>query len=262
MSKAALNRYRRAEVGFVWQQSARNLIPYLNAQENVELPLTLAGQTGKIKRKRAEELLEAVNLADRRRHQLAQLSGGEQQRVAIAVSLANNPLLLLADEPTGEVDSATAQTIYQTFRDLNRNLGLTILIVSHDPEIARQVGRVVAIRDGKVATETVRQATAPLASPHELQGDGQPPVETFAELVVLDSAGRLQVPKAYLEQYQINRRVQLEAVEGGILIKPAAQFDSRQSGDTAPAETLPPPKTRGPHGLLNPWRWFGKTKER
>ena len=260
MSKAALNRYRRAEVGFVWQQSARNLIPYLNAQENVELPLTLAGQTGKIKRKRAEELLEAVGLAGRRRHQLAQLSGGEQQRVAIAVSLANNPLLLLADEPTGEVDSATAQTIYQTFRDLNRELGVTILIVSHDPEIARQVNRVVAIRDGKVATETVRQSGESSATPHDMQGDGQPPLETFEELVVLDSAGRLQVPKIYLEQYHINRRVQLEAVEDGILIKPVAQSDSRQTGDTLPDEASPIPQTRGLRGLLSRRRWFGKSK--
>ena len=156
MSDAALNRYRRSKVGFVWQQASRNLIPYLSAVENVQLPMTLAGNSRGAKR-RATELLEMVGLGPRSHHGLRQLSGGEQQRVAIAVSLANSPTLLLADEPTGEVDSQTALSIYQTLQTLNRELGLTILIVSHDTGIARHVQRVVAIRDGKLASETVRQ---------------------------------------------------------------------------------------------------------
>lgn len=246
LSDVALDRYRRAKVGFVWQQKTRNLIPYLNAQANVELPLTLAGYSGPAKQKRAQELLDCVGLADRRAHLPASLSGGEQQRVAIAIALANNPVLLLADEPTGEVDSMTALTIYQTFKDLNRNLGLTILIVSHDPAIARHVERVVAIRDGKLATETLRQTAAkpngdnPVAEAHETA----PAEETFEELVVLDSAGRLQVPKEYLDHFQINRRVQLELLETGILIKPAGGSERRQNQEAGVEELITPGKPR------------------
>lgn len=229
LSDTALDTYRRSLVGFVWQQGARNLIPYLNAAENVELPMTLAGQTGREKRQRAEELLDAVGLAERRKHRLQELSGGEQQRVAIAVSLANNPRLLLADEPTGELDSATALTIYKTLQDLNQQFGLTILIVSHDITIARHVHRVVAIRDGKLATETMRQRAADGSG---TSSTAQPGVEhedmVLEELIVLDSAGRLQLPKEYIERCQIKSRVRLELTEdGGILIRPAG--DDRHS---------------------------------
>ncbi len=211
LSDLGLDHYRRSKVGFVWQQSSRNLVPYLSALENVLLPMTLAGAGGR-KRQRALELLEIVNLAERRYHLPVQMSGGEQQRAAIAVALANAPHLLLADEPTGEVDSATALTIYQTFQRLRQSLGLTIVIVSHDPGIARHVDRVVAIRDGKTATETVRQKVAMAESgPAEEE-------EILQELVVLDSAGRLQVPKDYLERFGIRGRVRLELAEEGILI--------------------------------------------
>jgi ABC-type lipoprotein export system ATPase subunit/bifunctional DNA-binding transcriptional regulator/antitoxin component of YhaV-PrlF toxin-antitoxin module len=225
MSDSALNRYRRNEVGFVWQQSARNLVPYLNAIENVQLPMTLSGQTGRKRRQRAEELLDVVGLADRRKHRIEQLSGGEQQRVAIAVALANNPKLLLADEPTGEVDSLTAQAIYQTLQELNRDFGLTTLIISHDPEIARQVNRVVSIRDGQLASETVRQVTKPVGSSNGSEAEASQAEEIFEELVVLDSAGRLQIPKELLEQFNIKGRAQLEIGEAGIIIKPALRSD-------------------------------------
>lgn len=229
MSNTALNRYRRTKVGFVWQQGARNLIPYLNAVENVSLPMTLAGQSGRKTRQRAEELLELVGLAARRHHYMRQLSGGEQQRVAIAVALANQPTILLADEPTGELDTATALLIYDVLQTLNRELGLTTLIVSHDPTIARHVQRVMAIRDGKTASETVRsvrraapvvpnghnRSTASEEEPLEEQFE-----EQFEELVVLDSAGRLQIPKEYLRELNIKGRVRIEMTEDGILIQP------------------------------------------
>jgi ABC-type lipoprotein export system ATPase subunit/bifunctional DNA-binding transcriptional regulator/antitoxin component of YhaV-PrlF toxin-antitoxin module len=264
MSDVALDRYSRAKVGFIWQQSARNLIPYMKAQANVELPLTLAGVTGRRKRRRAAELLELVGLGDRRRHQLAQLSGGEQQRVAIAVSLANDPVLLLGDEPTGEVDSTTALTIYDTLKTLNSELGLTILLVSHDPTISRHVQRVVAIRDGKMATETVRQTSAAAASNGNGESDEavEEVEEVFEELIVLDSAGRLQVPKDYLEQFNINRRVKLEVIEDGILIKPVSEADRRrQTEDTTStiAEMMEASKTKGLRGLLTRFRRGKKT---
>ncbi len=161
LTDVGLDHYRRSQVGFVWQQGARNLIPYLTAQENIEMPMTLVGRAGRERSQRAKDLLGMVGLVERRKHHLSELSGGEQQRVAIAVALANDPKLLLADEPTGEVDTNTAAVIYKIFQDLNRQLGLTTLIVSHDPTIARHVERVVAIRDGKLASETIRKPSQP-----------------------------------------------------------------------------------------------------
>ncbi|MEO8355505.1 MAG: ABC transporter ATP-binding protein [Chloroflexota bacterium] len=207
MNERAIDEYRRKTVGFVWQQGARNLIPYLTAAENIELPLTLSGQAGKAPRARALHLLDLVGLRERKDHRLEELSGGEQQRVAIAIALANDPKLLLADEPTGELDTATAQTIYDLLRDLNRQLGLTMVIVSHDPGIARHVDRVVAVRDGKLASETVRVQKHDSDEHH------------LVELAVLDSAGRLQIPREYLDEFNIKRRVLIETTAEGILIR-------------------------------------------
>jgi ABC-type lipoprotein export system ATPase subunit len=229
LSETARNHYQQTKVGFVWQQTSRNLIPYLTAQENIELPMTMAGlSSARQKRAWSAELLQAVGLYERRKHHLAQLSGGEQQRVAIAVSLANKPVLLLGDEPTGEVDSATAQTILDTFRRLGEQMDLTIVIVTHDPRLAGQVDRVVAIRDGKISTETVRKVnptepdlgSRPPAA--EAAPAPQPEAATYHEYVVLDSAGRLQVPRELLENLGIGKRAQLETGEGCIIIRPAA----------------------------------------
>jgi putative ABC transport system ATP-binding protein len=254
MSDLALDRYRRSKVGFVWQQGSRNLIPYLSALENVELPMTLAGAAGRKVRERADTLLAAVELTERRHHHLAQLSGGEQQRVAIAVALINQPKLLLADEPTGEVDSATALTIYQTFQKLNREFGLTTLIVSHDPGLARHVDRVVAVRDGKLATETVRQkaTSAPATT-----GASKPAEEVFHEMVVLDSAGRLQVPKEYLEHFSIKRRAQLEMTDQGILIRPVEHAAYTPVAETPLTVGPVEKRAQGLRGLLSRWRKDG-----
>ena len=149
-----LVKYKRETVGFVWQNNARNLIPYLTALENVELPILLQGRR---KRHRALDLLDAVGLSHRRNNKLNELSGGEQQRVAIAIALANQPRLLLADEPTGSVDTKMANQILDLFRELNRSFGLTVVIVTHDPLLAKKVDRVVAIRDGKTSSEILRR---------------------------------------------------------------------------------------------------------
>ena len=187
--------------------------------------MTLVGRTGHDRTQRAKDLLEMVGLGDRRKHHLSELSGGEQQRVAIAVALANGPKLLLADEPTGEVDTNTAAVIYKIFQDLNHTLGLTTLIVSHDPTIARHVDRVVAIRDGKLASETIRKPAQTVEKKES--EESTPSKETheevvYEELTVLNSAGRLQVPKSYLERYKISGRAHLEPQEDGILIMPVA----------------------------------------
>jgi ABC-type methionine transport system ATPase subunit len=180
--------------------------------------MVLAGVASRQTRGRAAELLERVGLGDRRHHTLATLSGGEQQRVAIAVALANHPSILLADEPTGELDTATAALIYDLFQSLNRDLGLTVLIVSHDPLIAHHVHRVMAIRDGKAASETVRARRPPSAGM-----DGHPHEDHFEELLVLDSAGRLQIPKTYREALKIGGRVRMEMVDGQLVIHPVEE---------------------------------------
>lgn len=247
LSDAELNQYRRARVGFVWQQGARNLIPYLNAIENIKLPMTLAGLAGRAAQKRAEQLLDMVELSDRKKHRLSELSGGEQQRIAIAVALANSPRLLLADEPTGELDSASALTIYQMFQRFNRELGLTTLIVSHDPSIARHVNRVVAIRDGKLATETVRAKTG------DRPFGEQSHEEIFEELTVLDSAGRLQIPKEFLEHFGIKGRARLELTEEGILILPTDNIDHVQDAEALATDLVEAKRMRGLRGMLNRW---------
>ena len=233
-----LDEYRRTQVGFVWQQPARNLIPYLSAQANVELPLTIEGIGLREKRNWAQELLETVGLWEHRKHRLAQLSGGQQQRVAIAVALANKPKLLLGDEPTGEVDSKTAQEILALFRKMNEQYGLTTIIVTHDPQVASAVDRVVTIRDGRTSSEAVRRVADTLPSSPQLssgqavqaveaalaQGleDMSASMHVYEEYVVVDAAGRLQIPPEVCERTGIGSRVTLEEVEEGVLIRPVA----------------------------------------
>jgi ABC-type multidrug transport system ATPase subunit len=188
-------------------------------------------------------------LRDRKHHRLSELSGGEQQRVAIAVALANDPVLLLADEPTGEVDSATALGIFQLLKELNHHYGLTTVIVSHDAEIAHHVDRVVAIRDGKTSSETVRQ------SANQTDGNSMPgtPGDSFKEFVLLDSAGRLQVPREYLEQFNIQGRVHIEVVDGGILIRPVSGADGENRTDSSADVTAPQFAQTDGQGLRSWW---------
>ncbi|HZG79592.1 MAG TPA: ABC transporter ATP-binding protein [Brevibacillus sp.] len=210
LNQAELIQYRLRTVGFVWQNNARNLIPYLSAQQNVELPMLIAGQR---KRERARELLEIVGLGHRKKNKLSELSGGEQQRVAIAIALANEPKLLLADEPTGSVDSKTAAMILDLFKELNRTMGLTVVIVTHDPEIAKKVDRVVAIRDGKTSSEILRRE----AAGEQDEGESE---NTHEEWAVLDQAGRLQIPQEYLQAIGAEGKIKIELEEGRIVLYP------------------------------------------
>jgi ABC-type lipoprotein export system ATPase subunit len=216
LSQAELTAYRREQVGFVWQQTARNLLPYLSARQNVELLMTLAGRGWRARRAWADELLGAVGMTEYAGQKPPQLSGGQQQRVSIACALANRPQILLADEPTGEVDWPTAQMILKLLRELRERYGLTIVLVTHDPRVAEWADRVVAIRDGRTSTETVRTTDDRQEGP-SLVG-GQPSV--VEELVVLDSAGRLQIPSDQRALAGIGRRARVELVDGGILIRP------------------------------------------
>lgn len=212
-----LVQYKRKTVGFIWQNNARNLVPYLTALENVEMPMMLSGQYD---RAYAKQLLEWVGLKERMGNKLQQLSGGEQQRVAIAISLSNKPSLLLADEPTGSVDTRTSDMIMDIFRKLNRELGVTIVIVTHDMELASKVDRVVAIRDGMTSTEFIKRNPNLDEAGSEVSTGLHSMQDVHEEYVVLDRAGRLQIPKAYLQALKIDSKASMEFDGEKIIIRP------------------------------------------
>jgi putative ABC transport system ATP-binding protein len=194
--------YRRRVVGFIWQQTSRNLLPYLTAEQNVMLPMGFGRVRRRNRRPRAADLLRVLGVAHCAARRPAQLSGGEQQRVSIATALANQPRLLLADEPTGELDSATAADVFGALRRANAELGVTVLLVTHDPAVSGQVRRVISIRDGRISTETLHQEAA----------DEHGRVARRAvEYAVLDRAGRLQLPRELTEPLGMRDRVRLEA---------------------------------------------------
>ena len=211
MGSSEQTRYLRHVIGFVWQQTSRNLLPYLTALENVTLPMVLDGIPARDREATARELLEQVGLADRADHRPDRMSGGEQQRVAIAVALANRPEVLLADEPTGELDTGTAHQIFDLFRRLNRELGVTIVVATHDPLVSDQVNRTVSIRDGRVSSEVLRHRTVSAAGEHHV---------IATEYAVLDRAGRLQLPRAHVEALGLERRVRLELEDDHIGVWP------------------------------------------
>ena len=201
--------YRRHVVGFVRQQTARNLVPYLTASEVVDLPMSIAGRPRADRRRRTAELLEAVGVAHCADRRPDQMSGGEQQRVAICVALANEPRVLLADEPTGELDSETAQEVFAALRTANRDLGATVVIVTHDNAVSGQVARTVAIRDGRTSSEVLRSHDDLAAGAHAL---GE-------EYAVMDRAGRVQVPREFREALALTRRVRLALEDDHVEIR-------------------------------------------
>lgn len=219
--------YRRQEVGFVWQSTSRNLVPYLNVRDNIELPMSIARVPRSQRRQRSLELLAAMNMEDKAQRFPDQLSGGEQQRVAIGVALANRPPLLLADEPTGELDTQMADEIFGLMREMNRAFGVTVVVVTHYPGVARHTNRVVHIRDGRISSESFMQTTFRRADDLIQQ-----------EYLVVDRVGRLQLPPDYVEQMRRSGLAGLAAAdfaEGQVIIRPAGR------PDTAPTPVQPQP---------------------
>ena len=215
--------YRRREVGFVWQATGRNLVPYLNVRDNIELPQAIAGTGRKERRERAAELLDALQMGDKSRRYPSELSGGEQQRVAIAVALANNPPLLLADEPTGELDTAMAEDVFLMLQRINRRFGVTIIIVTHYAGIAHWVDRVIRIRDGRIGSESYLMSS--------YRGDEG----REEEYLVIDRAGRLQLPRELVERLSLEGLASagMDEADGAITLRPAsAPHRSRERHET------------------------------
>ena len=221
MSEAQRTDYRRFVVGHIWQQSGRNLLPDLSISDNIMLPMVLGGLPAGERAKRVRDLLGMIGLEQLARKQPDQLSGGEQQRVAIAVALANAPTVLLADEPTGELDSTTAHEIFSLLRALNQRLGLTVITVTHDASIAAATDRTIAIRDGRTSTETVRR-DAPASAEHAQRASAVIGLSgaTHRESVLIDRVGRLQLPKEAIEYIPFNGRADVRIVDGHVELWP------------------------------------------
>lgn len=218
MTEKELVAYKRSTVGFVWQNNGRNLLPYLSAYENIMTPMELIGS--KERKQRAEMLLDMVGLTAKKHNRLQEMSGGEQQRIAIAIALANSPKVLLADEPTGSVDSRTANYIFDIFNKLNQELGLTIVIVTHDVALSKKVQRVAAIRDGRISSERILKedflerikSLDKTVDWHE--------AETQDEFAVLDRSGRVQLPHDMVtEMHLTDNKIRVVWDNGRIILE-------------------------------------------
>jgi ABC-type lipoprotein export system ATPase subunit len=225
--------YRLRRVGFVWQQVERNLFTYRSAFRNVTLPMMMAGVSPWERSRRARELLDAVGMTEHARKRPGALSGGQQQRVAIAVALANNPALLLADEPTGALDRKTAAQVMALINDLRERYNLTVLMVTHDMEMAAYADRVLTLRDGALGQDLTHV-------------DEQKPS--------LDAAGRITLPEAVRSQLSEAPRIAVEIRPEGVLLRP----ETEEEDDTQAMleEMLPqdtPPESRR-------WRLFRRKK--
>jgi putative ABC transport system ATP-binding protein len=240
MGHAERVRYQRSTVGFVWQQTSRNLLPYLTASENVRLPLELANTLPRReRRRRVEELLELLEVGHVAGRRPGEMSGGEQQRTAIAVAVSNNPRVLLADEPTGELDEATSVEVLEALRGVNRETGVTTLIVTHDPTVSEHVARTIQIRDGRTSTETLRRTET------DEHGQARHVSEEFA---VLDRVGRLQLPQDFVHALDLRDRVRLALEPDHVGVWPAAPSPGTEPGPG----TGPNPGTEPGHPAETP----------
>lgn len=209
MGRSERRHYRLRTCGFVWQRATDNLVPYLTAAQNVDLPQRLAGAGHAERAARTESLLEQLGIHGRADARPGDLTGSQAQRLAIAVALANEPQVLFCDEPTGDLDSAESHEVYSALQQVNERLGTTIVVVTHDPAVAGEVRRTVAIRDGRTASETLRRG-----------GGHEGLAEEFA---VLDRVGRLQLPREFVAALGLRHRVRLELAGDHIQIWPEEQ---------------------------------------
>ncbi len=218
MTDKELVAYKRSTVGFVWQNNARNLLPYLSAFENIVMPMEL--NSSQKKKERAEMLLDMVGLSSKKNNRMQEMSGGEQQRIAIAIALANSPKLLLADEPTGSVDTRTSNDIFDIFKRLNQEMGVTIVIVTHDVSLSKKVQRVAAIRDGKISSERIlKEDYAERVKNADKTVDWHVD-ETQEEFAILDRAGRIQLPQEMLAGMKLkDNKVRVTIVDGKIVLE-------------------------------------------
>lgn len=231
LSRQERVRYRRETVGFLFQQASANLLPYLSAAENVQLPMTLGGLPAAQRRERALQTLEVVGVADVADMVPSRLSGGQQQRVALAVALANRPRVLLADEPTGELDSVSSDEVFAAIRQANETFDTTVVVVTHDTLVSQQVERTIGIRDGRTSVEVRRRS--------ELDAHGNS-VLIAEEYAVLDRAGRLQLPAGFTEALQMRDRVRLDLEEDHIGVWPTtAPARVKRPGGPAGSDTPP-----------------------
>lgn len=219
-SDQQLKEYNRETIGFVWQNNARNLIPYLTAIQNVMVPLMI---TGKKERKvRASYLLDLVGMGHKKESKLSQLSGGEQQRIAIAIALANNPKMLLADEPTGSVDTKTAYHILHMLKELNEELGITIIVVTHDPKVANMVERVISINDGMIGSELHKKAyTYDDINDEDKDITLLDAKKSHDEFVIVDKKGRMKIPENIFDSMELlgGEHLQVHKNDEGFIVK-------------------------------------------
>lgn len=248
--------YKRRTVGFIWQNNARNLLPYLSARMNIELPMEFMKPNEKKQQKslfpshgtkseRADFLLSLVGLEDKKHSRLSQLSGGEQQRIAIAIALANEPRLLLADEPTGSVDVTTSNLIFDLFRRLNQEFGLTIVMVTHDEALSHKVSRVISIQDGKISSERlIRKSYAELLAEVGSLASADPAEEpaleqqsSHEEFLIMDRVGRLQIPRDVLNELGfLDNKVRLVIKGDHLELRPGENHDANQQNDEKPGD--------------------------
>ena len=198
--------YRRQKVGFIWQVG--NLVPGLTALKNVTLPMKLAGAPSKISDTRARMLLDTMGLGPRVEHKPNQMSGGENQRTAICVALANNPELLLGDEITGELDSETTEMVMQALKMTNEEFGTTVINVTHNPTVAKYADRVLRIRDGLI------------------EGQKQ---TLYGDITEIDAKGRMVIPETMRRLAGIKKRVVLRATSEGLLVSPLKTDDENNN---------------------------------
>jgi ABC-type ATPase involved in cell division len=244
----------RRSVGFVFQDF--RLIPRFSVFQNVAFVMRVLGLPLATQQRKTFQVLKWVGLQHRMNSYPEELSGGEQQRIAIAVATANAPQVIFADEPTGELDSATSEQVFAALRAANRELGVTVVVVTHDPLVSEQVDRTVAIRDGRTSSEVLRRTHI---------GEHGDELVIAEEYAVLDRAGRVQLPRDFVDALELSRRVRLELEPDHVGVWPDGTRAARATGATAVPEDpwvdpVPAPTAPAPTRSRTDWDAFRPPK--